>query len=141
MIWGTTNASLITKVQRLQNFAAKVADGRARKYDHVTPIFKELQWLNIKKQITFNSVVTIFKQVTRHYPDHFLPLPTVNNMTDTITRQQHNLYVPRTKTDSGARAMSVTGPKLWNQLPSDIKEANNLHAFKSKLKKNLLLTT
>ncbi len=46
-IWGTTNNTLLTKTQKLQNFAIKVADGRAQKCDHVTPIFKELEWLNI----------------------------------------------------------------------------------------------
>ncbi len=44
-IWGTTNSTLISKVQKLQNFAIKVADGKARKYDHITPLFKDLQWL------------------------------------------------------------------------------------------------
>ncbi len=30
-IWGTTNTTLITKVQKLQNFAAKVVEGKAQK--------------------------------------------------------------------------------------------------------------
>ncbi len=34
---GTTNATLFSTVQKLQNFAAKVAVGGARKYDHVSP--------------------------------------------------------------------------------------------------------
>ncbi len=46
-VWGTTNSTLINKVQKLQNFAIKVVDGKARKYDHVTPLFKDLQWLKI----------------------------------------------------------------------------------------------
>lgn len=52
-IWGTTNETLITKVQKMQNFAAKVAIGGARKYDHVSPIFIELQWLKIKQKHKF----------------------------------------------------------------------------------------
>ncbi len=36
-IWGTTNATLLNNVQKLQNVAAKVAVGGARKYDHVFP--------------------------------------------------------------------------------------------------------
>ncbi len=42
-IWGRTNNTLLTTTQNLQNFAIKVADGRAEKYDHVTPVFKELR--------------------------------------------------------------------------------------------------
>ncbi len=33
---GTTDETLMSNVQKLQNFAAKVAVGGARKYGHVT---------------------------------------------------------------------------------------------------------
>ncbi len=35
-IWGTTTSSLINKVQKLQNFAARVAVGGIKKFDHVS---------------------------------------------------------------------------------------------------------
>ena len=41
-IWGTTNATQIQRVQKLQNFAAKVVLGGAAKHGHVTPYMKEL---------------------------------------------------------------------------------------------------
>ncbi len=43
--WGTTKYTLLNKVQKVQNFAIKVVDGKARIFDHVTPLFTELQWL------------------------------------------------------------------------------------------------
>ncbi len=86
-IWGTTNSTLINKVQKLQNFAIKVADGKARKYDYVTPLFKDLQWIKIKDLITFNLITKVFKQKIKDYPDHILSLPIVNYMTDSTTRQ------------------------------------------------------
>ncbi len=45
-IWATASSALINKVQKLQNFAIKVADGKARKYeyDHVTPLIRDLTW-------------------------------------------------------------------------------------------------
>ncbi len=49
-IWGITNATLLSNVQKLQTFAAEVAVGGARKYDHVSPIIKELRWLKIKEK-------------------------------------------------------------------------------------------
>ncbi len=42
-IWGTTNTTLLKRVQKLQNFAAKVAIGGASKFDHATPILNKLQ--------------------------------------------------------------------------------------------------
>lgn len=140
-VWGTTNSTLISKVQKVQNFAIKVADGKARKYDHVTPLFKDFQWLKIKDLITFTLITKVFKQKIKDYPDHILSLPTVNNMTDSTTRQQNNLYVPRTNTDAGARSTHVLGPKLWNQLPNEIKDSHTLTSLKSSLKKKLLTST
>ena len=42
-IWGTTTGAQMQKVQKLQNFAARVAVGGIRKYDHITPIMYNLQ--------------------------------------------------------------------------------------------------
>ncbi len=39
-VWGTTNSTLINKIQKVQNFAIKIADGQAKKIDPVTPLFK-----------------------------------------------------------------------------------------------------
>ncbi len=66
-IWGTTNATLLSNVQKLQNFAAKVAVGGARKYDHVSPIIKELKWLKIKEKHVFDSCTTIFTTMHGSY--------------------------------------------------------------------------
>ena len=44
-IWGTTSDTITSSAQKLQNFAARVAVGGIKKYDHVSPSFKELKWL------------------------------------------------------------------------------------------------
>lgn len=134
VIWGTTNTNLLNKVQKLQNFAAKIVDGKAKKYDHVTPILKQLQWLNVKDQVTYDTGVTMFKYLTNLYPEHLQTFPTVGDVTGSTTRQHHHLYIPKTNTDLGARSLAVRGPKLWNSLPSVVKEANTLQSFKNKFK-------
>ena len=42
------------------------------------------------------------------------------------------LYVPRINT--GDRAFSICGPRIWNKLPIHIQKAPTLEAFKKKLK-------
>ena len=44
------------------------------------------------------------------------------------------LVVPRTKSSLGDRAFSVVAPKLWNSLPTDLRQATSLHHFKRELK-------
>ncbi len=49
-IWGATNITQVERVQKIQNFAAKVALGGAAQRDHVTPLLRELKWLKINNQ-------------------------------------------------------------------------------------------
>ena len=50
------------------------------------------------------------------------------------TRQDNNLHVPRRRTTLADKAMSVRGAKVWNTLPSNIKEVHGYVNFKRKLK-------
>ncbi len=100
-IWANTNTTLLTTAQKLQNFAIKVADGKTQKFDHVTPIFKELKWVITRKIFVFNSSVPIFKQLNNHYPQNIISRPTVADITGSRTRRQNNLYMSRTNTQSG----------------------------------------
>ncbi len=49
-VYGTTNATLLRRVQQPQNFAAKICAGGARRSDHATPFIDQLQWLKIDKK-------------------------------------------------------------------------------------------
>ena len=138
IIWGTACNTHISKVQKMQNFAAKVIDGKARKFDHVTPLLNELQWLTIEKQIVFDTAVTVYKSVRGLFPDHLLSFPSVNSVTQSSTRQRNNLYIPKANTDSGARSLAVRGPKTWNSLPEHVKASNTTATFKKRLCNHLL---
>ena len=43
-VWANTTKKNIELLQTVQNFAARIVSG-TRKFDHVTPILKQLQWL------------------------------------------------------------------------------------------------
>ena len=137
-VWGSANATQIQRVQKLQNFAAKVADGSARKFDHVTPIIKELKWLKIENQYHCNICCLVFKVLSDKLPEWFLTLPTVGEMNEGRTRQANDHFIPRTMLNVGSRAFNVRGPRLWNRLPISVKNSNSLTAFKTKLKHFLL---
>ncbi len=108
--------------------------GGARKYDYVYPIIKELRWLEIKKKHVFDTCTAMFKTMHGSCPEWSLSFSTVNEATGSITKQNTNLYVPRTRTDSGARSLAVLGPKLSNELPTCIKDAPIRQIFRHMLK-------
>ena len=49
-----------------------------------------------------------------------------------------HLRVPLFNTSNGQKSISFRGPKLWNQLSSDVKLAPSLAIFKRRLRKEIL---
>ena len=139
-VWGSTNKTQMERVKKLQNFAAKVAVGGAKKYDHVTPIFKKLKWLPVETKYFYDICVLVFKIRHNLLPEWVFSLPTVEQVRSDIvnTRHQGSLYIPRTRTDTGARNLNVIGPTLWNQIPNDTRNCQTMRTFKHQLNKYLL---
>ena len=137
-IWGTCNTTQLTRVQKIQNFAARIVIGGCSKFDHVTPLLKELQWLTINKKCIFEQCLLGFKVIKKHFPEWLVHFPFVRDINNSATRQRNTLYTPRTHTDFASRTHQVRIPQLWNKLPEKIKESTSLHTMKSALKKYLM---
>ena len=54
------------------------------------------------------------------------------------TRSLTDIYVPMAKTNSRKSAFSLCGPKIWNSLPSTLKNITSLYTFKIELKESFL---
>ncbi len=100
-ILGTTTDKLMSDVQKLQNFAARVAFGGVRMYDYISPVFRELEWLRTKQKCLFDVDVTAFKVLRGFYSDWFLSFKCRRAITNGKTRQSQQLCVPRTNTHTG----------------------------------------
>ena len=140
-VYGTTNATLLRRVQSLQNFPAKICVEGAKRSDHATPIIRQLEWLKFDKKLMFDVAITVFKIRNNTLPAWFMRLPTNNEVLHgRFTRQLNNLHVPRHNTDCGGRSLHILGPKVWNSLPSHITNSGSLPSFKAKLKQYLINT-
>lgn len=135
VLWGATSKSSLTKLQKIQNFAAKVAVGNGRKFERATPFIKKLHWLKVNEQLKYDVLIFIFKVYHGKLPNWVLNINQVGNTQVIWTRQSNDLLVPRTRTKLADRALSVRGPVLWNDLPEDIKILNSLPNFKRELRK------
>ncbi len=60
----------------------------------------------------------------------------VSNTHNVATRAADNLmlHVPQTRLVLSDNDFAVVGPKLWNQLPFDIKNSESLEVFKTQIK-------
>ena len=134
LIWGSASVTQIKRLQKLQNFAAKIALGNGRKYDRATPYVNKLNWMKISNKSIYDCCVFVYKMLNNELSQSLCPINRVEEVNPRNTRQRQNLIVPRTNTMSGDRNLAVRGPKLWNKLPIDIREAPSLPCFKVELK-------
>ena len=63
----------IQRLQRLQNQASRLVTNN-RKYDHITPILKNLHWLPVQQRIKFKIYLHAYKAVFCNGPE-YLRLP------------------------------------------------------------------
>ena len=97
--------------------------------------------LPIKARIIFKIVLYVYKclhdMAPAYLSDH---INFVNHGKSLRSKDLGVLYVPRSRINTGDRAFSICGPRIWNKLPIHIQKAPTLEAFKKKLKTYLFLT-
>jgi len=133
LLEGTSDIN-INKLQRVQNSLARVVTG-SRRSDHITPILAQLHWLPVKSRITFKIATLVYKIRSTHQPVYLASLlENYEPNRNLRSSGQNTLSVPATRTTYGDRAFRHTAASTWNSLPSEIRDANTLSTFRSKLK-------
>lgn len=131
------NEQHLNKLQLCQNAAARILTN-TRKYDHITPILKDLHWLPVRQRIEFKIILLTWKSLNGLAPSYIADLLNIYTPTRTLRSSDKLLLtVPRTSSSYGDRAFSVISPKLWNNLPFNIRCCDSLYSFKNTLKTHL----
>ncbi|KAK2872069.1 hypothetical protein Q8A73_024565, partial [Channa argus] len=125
----------LKSLQLIQNAAARVLTGTSKR-DHISPSLASLHWLPIKFRIEFKTLLLTYKALNGQAPSYIEDLIAPYHPSRPLRSQNAGLrVVPRiSKSRMGGRAFSYQAPLLWNQLPVQIREADTLSTFKSKLK-------
>ncbi len=74
-LYSGISKSNINRLQRIQNSLARVISGTA-KYDHITPVLKDLHWLPIKQRSSLRLAYLSTKRfipISRHIFAHYSP--------------------------------------------------------------------
>jgi len=118
---------LLTKLQTAQNAAACVVTG-TRKFDHVTPVLRQLHWLPVRQQITFRLAIITFKCLHGLAPSYLAdvctPVSSIVGRWQLRSANSGALVVPRTRTTIGRRDFAVAGPATWNSLRIDLRTSS-----------------
>ena len=116
---------------------------RRHKFDHISSgIRDELHWLPVAQCINFKMCLLSYKCLHNMAPLYLanLCVPVDTNVGRSRIRSttRGDLKVPSTRTSYGARSFAVAGPRLWNDLPVDVRDQSlSLAQFKTKLKTHL----
>jgi len=130
-------ACQLKRLQAVQNAAARLLRGTLR-YDHITPVLKDLHWLRLPERITYKLCLTIYNALHDKAPAYIQELcPLVDKCERRYKlRSASSLSIvsPRSNTKFGERAFRIAGPKAWNALPVTVRTAPTVGTFKSCLK-------
>ena len=128
------NSNLITKLQRVQNCAAKLVSKKKISSSSMDDIFKDLHWLKVKHRIVFKILLIVHNCVQGSAPKELISLLHQGDSARTL-----HLKETRIGTRYGERAFSHMAPKLWNMLPIDIRKITDTDPFKKRLKSFLMI--
>lgn len=138
-IWGNTTLKNLDKVQRIQNYAARLITGQ---FDYINvrgiDLVKQLGWMSIQQRFDYFCILLTFKCIHGQAPNYL----TCNiimecEVSERITRSINscNIYVPY---EAVTKTFIYTGAKLWNSLPSHLQDLTDIDAFKCSLKRHML---
>ena len=126
------------RLQSLINTAARLITG-TRKYDHISPVFRDLHWLKIDERIDYKVLLLMFKCLRNEGPAY---LSIDLEMLSSIPGKQKLRSANSLKIVPGKSKLKtiekkffyVTGPTLWNNLPEKLRFSVSKHSFGRNLK-------
>jgi len=116
------SARLLNKLQYLQNAAARLVTG-TRKFDHVTPVLRELHWLPVWQKLKLKTAVLVFKCLHSLAPAYLSADDCHCWSYSSRSTNTCQLAVPPTNTSYGDRSFVVSGPSMWNSLPAAVRSS------------------
>ena len=105
---------LISRLQSIQNTAARVVT-RTRKFDHITPVLKQLHWLPVRYRIVFKILLLVYRALNGTAPSYISELLKYHTSERKLrSSSQHLLATPKARLKTyGERAFAVA--VLFNQ--------------------------
>ena len=136
-------AYLLHRLQSVLNAAARLVHS-ARKFDHVTPLLRDLHWLRVPQRIDYKLAVLIYRCLHGLAPSYLSE--GLQRAADVDARRRLRsasttaLVVPPTRRSTiGDRAFPVAASRVWNSLPVAVTSSTSLPTFKRRLKTALFV--
>ena len=132
-----TNSQYISELLSLARIVANTT-----KYSHITPVRKSLHWLPVLHRSVFKTALLVYKFLHSGHPKYFEPFLKPRHSVYRTRRSQSDgvlLEVPhcasiyKSKKHFGL-SFAYDAPRIWNDLPDDVRSAKSLSSFRKRLK-------
>jgi len=127
---------LYRKIQSIQNAAACLVTG-TRRYDHITPVVRQLHWLPFCRRVDYKVACLVHQSLAGQTPAYLaddIQLVTDINRRPLRSAAVRTCFVRRTHNSFGDRSFRAAGPRVWNNLPPHLRQDMNFARFQHKLK-------
>ncbi len=128
--------SSFSQLLMVQNVAARLLTGTKKNVIIVHQYYHTFIGF-VFFRIQFKILLLVFKAHCFHTPHliFLILLICIQRLKSFMSANKALLHVPQSRLKlKGERAFAVAAPRLWNQLPPDIRSAFSLFIFKSRLK-------
>ena len=140
-VWGATHEKFLHPVSVCQKKAV-----RAMTFNdplaHTSPIFSELQLLKLEDIHCLHISSFVYechnKLAPIHFRDYFTQMSESRSYNTRGAARGDFFLVRKNTLQYGLRSICFNGAKIWNTIPSDIRNSPSIRNFKNKLKKHFL---
>ena len=135
-VWGNCGKTLASKLQKLQNRAARVLTFSS--YDtNADDLFELLGWKKLDCQRQIQKAVMVYKSLNGLAPDYlrskFVDRSSVTSYS--LRDTECKLTIPFPRTNHRKNSFSYNGAVLWNGLPNELRQAQTLRSFRAGCKR------
>lgn len=135
-------ATTIWRLQRVLHAAARLVYGSSR-YDHVSPLLSELEWLSIKDRIDMRlgilAYLCQYDMAPTYLSQELVAASSIPGRRNLRSASQGLLAVPQVRRPTlGGRSFGFNATRVWNKLPISLTSAASVSVFKKRLKSFLL---
>ena len=128
------------KLLKLQKYCERLIYG----YNRLTPskpLFIELNWLPVCQRIQYLTSCLMFNIMNKTAPSYLIDIfkesKTVHNY-NTRHSGKRNLFIARGNGTEYIKTFQFFGNKLWNSLPTKIRQASSMVKFKRHSSNNFM---
>ena len=113
-VFGCANKTAVKRLQKVQNFAARIISGRHRS-QHVSDVIRSLNWLPVAELMDFNDLCLLHKIIMTGEPAVLRQEVRYNrDVIERATRHSDFLYLPRFRTNAGKTTFMHRACSLYN---------------------------